>query len=359
MDIALCGLPRSGKTTLWTILTGHEIPAGARPETRKGVVKVPDPRLVKLSALFKPKKETPATLTFVDVAAADTGKTSRADNPMLVELRAADALLVVLRVWDDPADPHPDGSIDPKRDLDSIETEFLLADMEVTQRRIERLDAMIPKTNRDEDKKERDLLQRVLTLLEEETPIRTAGLSEDELRALRGYAFLTAKPFLVAANLPEERIDEMGSGPEAFGLESLVGRDGCAFAAFSAKIEEEISALSEEDAAAFREDLGIAEPALDRLIRASYSLLGLISFFTVGEDECRAWTIRKGTVARRAAGAIHSDLERGFIRAETVRWDALVECGSMATAREKALLRLEGKDYVVEDGDVMHVRHSS
>lgn len=357
MEIALCGLPRSGKTTLWTILTGIDVPSGSRPETRRGVVKVPDPRLERLAELFQPKKKTPATVTYLDVAAMEKGS-SRADNPILNELRQADALLPVLRAWDDAADPHPEGSIDPSRDLDSIEMEFLLADMEVTQRRLDKLEAMIKKANREEDRRERDLLQRVLAGLEAERPVRELGLSEAELKSLRGYAFLTAKPLLVALNLSEERTDQLDAPPSAFGLDRLEGRPGCDFVALSARIEEEIARLEPEDERAFREDLGIEEPALDRLIRGSYRLLGLISFFTVGEDECRAWTIRRGTVARQAAGAIHTDLERGFIRAETVPWDALLEVGSMAAAREKALLRLEGKEYVVQDGDVMHVRHS-
>ncbi len=359
MDIALCGLPRSGKSTLWTILTGIELPPGSRPETRRGVVKVPDPRLNKLSAMFQPKKRTPATVTYVDVAPVERGGGGRAENPVLGDLRAADALLIVLRLWDDPSDPHPDGSIDAARDLDSLETEFLLADMDVAQKRLERLEVSIKKTHRDEEKKERELLARCLSWLEEEKPLRDASLRDDELKALRGFAFLTLKPLLVAANLPEDRTEDLGAGPAAFGLEGLAERAHFEFVALSARIEEEIAGLPPEDALAFREDLGIAEPALDRLVQASYRLLGLISFFTVGDDECRAWTIRRGTPARQAAGAIHSDLERGFIRAETVAWDDLLKAGSMAAAREQALLRLEGKEYVVRDGDVMHVRHSS
>ncbi len=358
MDIALCGLPRSGKSTLWTILTGIEVPQGSRAETRRGVVKVPDPRLDALTVLFQPKKRTPATVTYLDLAPVETGGGGRAENPVLGDLRAADALLVVLRVWDDPSDPHPEGSIDPARDLDSLETEFLLADMEVAHKRIERLNASIKKTNRDEEKKERELLTRVLSWLEEEKALREAPFREDELKSLRGFAFLTLKPLLVAANLPEERTEDLEASAGAFGLEGLEDRAQFEFVALSARIEEEISGLPPEDAQAFREDMGITEPALDRLIRASYRLLGLISFFTVGEDECRAWTIKAGTPARQAAGAIHSDLERGFIRAETVEWDKLLEVGSMAAAREKAFLRLEGKDYIVKDGEILHIRHS-
>ncbi len=356
MEISLCGLPRSGKTTLWSILTGTALPEGGKVETRRGIAKVPDARLDRMVPLFKPKKTTHATVTYVDPAPMEKGA-GKADNPLLAPLRTADALLLVLRAWDDPSDPHPDGSVDPARDLSLIETEFLLADLDVAQRRLERLEAVIKKAGKDEDKREHEILTRAVQKLEKEVPLR-AALSEDELRAVRSYAFLTAKPLLVAVNLDEDRAGELGQGPEAFGLQSLIGRPGAEFVALSAKIEREIASLSAEDAAAFRADLGIAEPALDRLIRASYHLLGYISFLTVGEDECRTWSIRAGTPARGAAGAVHSDIEKGFIRAEVVPWDKLLEAGSLAAAREKAWLRLEGKEYVVQDGDVVHFRHS-
>ncbi len=358
MEIALCGLGRVGKTTLWSILTGRDVPPGSKPETRKGVARVPDPRLDRLTALFEPKKHTPATVTYVDVVPLERGS-ARADNPVLGELRAADALVMVLRAFDDPLDPHPEGSIDPARDLELMETEFLLADLEVAQRRLERLDALIPKTNRPEDRAERELIAKVIAELEAERPLREGALGDDELRALRGFAFLTAKPLLVAVNLGEDDTALIGAPPERLGLGAVAGRRGVETVALSAKIEEEIAALGPEDAETFRRELGIEEPALDRLIRASYRLLGLISFFTVGKDECRAWAIRQGTVARAAAGTIHSDLERGFIRAEVIEWDRLLEAGSLAAAREKGWLRLEGRDYVVRDGDVLHVRHAS
>ncbi|MCU0231780.1 MAG: YchF family ATPase [Acidobacteria bacterium] len=356
MEISLCGLPRSGKTTLWSILTGTALPEGGKIETRRGVAKVPDARLDRMVPLFKPKKTTHATVTYVDPAPMEKGA-GKADNPLLAPLRTADALLLVLRAWDDPSDPHPDGSIDPARDLSLVETEFILADLDVAQRRLERLEAVIKKAGKDEDKREHEILMRAVQHLERERPLR-AALSEDELRALRSYAFLTAKPLLVAVNLDEDRAGELGQGAEAFGLDGLAGRPGTEFVALSAKIEREIASLSPEDAAAFRAELGIAEPALDRLIRASYHLLGYISFLTVGDDECRAWSIRAGTPARGAAGAVHSDIEKGFIRAEVVPWDKLLEAGSLAAAREKAWLRLEGKEYVVQDGDVVHFRHS-
>jgi GTP-binding protein YchF len=357
MEIALCGLPRTGKTTLWSILTGSAVPSGGRAETRRGIAKVPDVRLDRLSSLFKPRKTTHATVTYVDHAAVERG-TGRSDNPILAELRTSDALLQVIRCWDDPSDPHAEGSVDAARDVALLETEFLLADMDVAHRRIERLEGVVKKSGRDEDKKELELVRRVLAHLEAETPLRQAGLTPEEHKTLRGYAFLTGKPLLIAANLGEEHTAELAQGPDAFGLGAVAGRPGCAFVALSARIEQEIANLSADDAAAFRADLRIDEPALDRLIRASYGLLGLISFFTTGEDECRAWTIKDGTRAREAAGAIHSDIERGFIRAEVVRWDRLLEAQTLAAAREKAWLRLEGKEYLVLDGDVVHFRHS-
>jgi ribosome-binding ATPase len=359
MEIALCGLPRSGKTTLWSILTGQAVPAGGKVESRRGVTHVPDARLDRLNELYRPKKKVPATVTYVDVAPMERGAGRRADNPALVALRDAEALLLVLRAWDDEADPHPEGSIDPGRDLELIETEFLLADLEVAQRRLEKLHAVIKKANRSEDKAERDVLQRVVAGLEAERTIRGQGLTDDESRMLRGYAFLSAKPLLVAVNLPEDRIGDIGADPAALGLPDLAGRAQCDFVALSAKIEQEIAAFSEEEARAFRDDMGIESSALERLIQASYRLLGLIAFFTVGDDECRAWTIRQGTPAQFAAGAIHTDLHKRFIRAETIEWDKLLESGSMAAAKDKGWLRLEGKEYVVRDGDVMHVRHSA
>lgn len=357
MEFALCGLPRSGKSTLWTILTGTAVPEGARVETRRGIAKVPDTRLDRLSVMFKPKKTTHATVTYVDLAAVEKGA-GRTDNPILTALRTADALLLVIRAWDDEADPHPEGAVNPARDLSLIETEFLLADMEVAQRRMEKLEAQVKKANKDEDKKELELLRRCLAVLESEKPLRSAGLTPEELKTLRGYAFLTGKPLLVALNLAEDQTDRLHEKATAFGLGDFEERPGCAFVALSAKIEMEIAALSAEEAAVFRSELGIEEPALDRLIQASYRLLGQLSFFTVGDDECRAWTVKSGTRAREAAGAIHSDIERGFIRAEVVRWDQLLESGSLGVAREKAWLRLEGKEYTVLDGDVIHFRHS-
>lgn len=357
MELALCGLPRAGKSTLWEILTGVHAHESARAETRRGVCRVPDERLDRLSAHFKPKKTVHASVTYVDVAPVERGL-GKTDSPMLAALRTAEALLLVIRLWEDEADPHPEGNINPARDLSLVETEFLLADMDVAQRRLRRLEELAKRGAKEADQHEHDLMKKVLAKLESETPLRESGLSAEELKNLRGYAFLTAKPLLVAANLPEDRVADLTQGAEAFGLSGLTRRPGMDFVALSARIEEDIAGLAPDEAAAFRAEIGIKEPALERLIHASYRLLGKISFFTMNDDECHAWAVRDGAPAKEAAGAVHTDMERGFIRAEVIRWDKLLEVGSFAAAREKAVLRVEGKDYRVLDGDVIHFRHS-
>lgn len=357
MKIALCGTSRSGKTTLFEILTGSEAATrsgGGRPEARLGIARVPDPRLDRLSALYSPKKTTPATVQYEDLAPLAEG--SRSDASLVAELRSADALLLVVRAWDDPNDPHPSGSVDPARDVDLLLTEFLLADLEVASRRVEKLDALVSKTNRPEEKAELARLQPVVRALEEGKPVARLEVSKEDEKALRGFGFLSAKPVLIAVNLGEDDTGRVGAGAVEFGLAEAAARPGVELVALSARIEAEIASLPGEDAEAFRADLGLADPALDRLLRASLHLLGQISFFTVGEDECRAWTVRRGSTARQAAGAIHTDLERGFIRAEVIEQGALLECGSFAEAKHRGLVRLEGKDYVVQDGDVINVR---
>lgn len=358
MKIGLFGLPGAGKTTLFNLLTGAHAETsrfgGGRADPNLGIARVPDPRLSRLSAMFSPKKTTPATFEYVDIVGLQKGDAR--GSLSLAALKPMDALAHVVRAFREDALPHVEGSIDPARDVETMEMELILADLDATQRRIERLRTSIPKTGRPEEKKELALLERLQGELEAGRPLRGLELPTDDEKLLRGFAFYSAKPLLIVVNLGEEEIALVGDAVDRFGLAPLVSRSRVAAAAVSAKIEVEMAGLPESDATAFRKDLGVAEPALDRIIRSSYALLGLVSFYTVGEDECRAWPIRAGTTAARAAGTIHSDLEKGFIRAEVVTYEDLVACGSLAAARDKGLLRLEGKEYVVKDGDVMHVR---
>lgn len=355
MRIALFGFPMTGKSTLFRVLTGTAPPPpGARAETQIGVTRVPEPRLLRLAEMYSPKKTTPATIEYLDLAGMEKGEATKVLP--LDQLRNADALVHVVRGFRDEAVPHSEGSIDPARDAEVMETELILADHSITERRVEKLALQIKKTNKEEDKRELALLRRVLETLEGETPLRRMELTDAERQTLRGYTFLSLKPLLIAINADEADAAELDRGAEAFGLAETARRPGTEVVALSAKIEAEIAELDEEDAASFRKDLGIDQPALDRMIRASYRLLGRISFFTVGEDECRAWTIRRDTPARGAAGAIHSDIEKGFIRAEIVAYDDLLRAGSWSAARDAGTLRLEGKEYVVKDGDIAHFR---
>jgi GTP-binding protein YchF len=354
MKIGLFGFPLTGKTTIFCLLTGGDPSVQTRNgAARIGVTKVPDPRLEFLAAMYRPKKKTPATVEYLDLAGMEKGQAAKVLP--LDQLRTADALAHVVRGFQDSL-PHSEGSIDPARDVVAMETEFILADLIVAEKRVERLEAQISKTNRDEDKKELKLLGRVTEALEEEIPLRDLELSEQERLLLRGYTFLTLKPLLIAVNADESDTVRLAQGASGFGLDEFTKKPQTEVVALSAKIESEIAQLDEEDARGFMSDLGIEEPALNRMIRASYNLLGRISFFTVGQDECRAWTIPKNTPARAAAGTIHSDIERGFIRAELVGFDELVSAGSWSACRNRGTLRLEGKDYVMQDGDVVDFR---
>jgi hypothetical protein len=353
MKVGIIGLPLVGKSTLFQLLTGSAQPgAPGRGEVRLGIARVPDARVDRLAEMFRPKKKTPATVEYVDVPGAAKGE-ALVDLPAL---RGASALLHVVRAFSSDTVPHSEGSLDPTRDGRILELELMLADLGVIDRRLTRLESDLRKAKRAEDVAERALLVQLKECLEAEQPLRELSLSEDERRRLRSYSFLSEKPLLLAVNMGEDGIRESAAFLQESGLAAFAARPGMALCAVSAPIESEMAALSAEDARAFREDLGLAEPALDRIIRTSYELLGLVSFLTAGEDECRAWTIRRGTSAHQAAGAIHSDIERGFIRAEVVAFEDLVQAGSLPACRERGTLRLEGKDYVVRDGDVVHFR---
>jgi GTP-binding protein YchF len=355
MRIGLFGFPQTGKSTLFRLLTGTEAPAhGGRNEAQVGVTKVPDPRLDKLTEMYDPKRKVEATIEYLDLAGM--GKGEAADVLPLDQLRTVDALAHVVRGFNNDAVPHSEGDVAPARDAATMETELILADHTIAERRVEKLEPMVMKANKDEDKKELELMRKVLAQLEQDIPLRNVEFTDQEQARLRGYTFLSMKPMLVVVNADESDAGKLDEGPGAFGLEEFAGKPHTGVTALSAQIETEIAQLDEEDAASFREDLGIKEPALARMIRASYELLGRISFFTVGEDECRAWTVRRSTIARKAAGAIHSDIEKGFIRAEVVAYEKLIEAGSWAAAKEHGTLRLEGKEYVVQDGDIAHFR---
>ena len=330
--------------------------AHGKAEAHVGVSRVPDERLDRLTALFQPKRRVPATVEFADMAAA------RAETKALLDVAAyrnADALLHVVRAFRDESVPHPNGSVNPGRDVQLIEDELVLADLGVAERRLERLDKDLKKTPSAELKLEQALLLRCHSTLEGGRALRTLDLTSDDLRRLRGFQFLSAKPMLLVLNVDEADLPHLNESVATAGISEWLGAAGAAAVPVCARIELEIAQLEPADAQAFLADLGLAESGLDRVIRAAYDLLGYVSFFTVGEDECRAWSIPHDSPAQEAAGTIHSDIQRGFIRAEVVPWDRLVARGSLAACRDHGELRLEGKDYPVADGDVITFRHAT
>jgi len=355
----LIGFPSSGRTALFQLLTSaREAPrSGGRQEANVGVSRVPDERLDKLTALFNPKKHVPATVEFADMGGAAGSGAGAAALLDVAAFRNADALLHVVRMFRDPSVPHAAGSIDPARDVRTMEDEVILADLGVVERRLERLERDLKKAGAaPELKKEQDILQRCRARLEEGKPLRDLELSAEDARRLRGFQFLSAKPLLIVMNLDEADLPQADRAVELAGLQAFVKGPNTRAVAICAKIELEIAQLDPADATAFMADLGLRESGLDRVIRASYDLLGYISFFTVGEDETRAWSIPRGTNAQSAAGEIHTDIQRGFVRAEVIDWAQLVAAGGYAAARDRGVLRLEGRDYEMRDGDVMTVK---
>lgn len=362
MQIAIVGLAGSGKTTVFNTLTrGHAQTGGFGGLTvNTGVVKVPDERLTRLTELFRPKREVPADVTYVDLpappSAADGSPRGEIPADQLARLRNADALLHVVRAFDDPAVPHPDGSVDPWRDLERLDLELVLADLGVVERRLERLRTSGrhgSPAEREANERELVVLERIEPGLRDGRPIRDLGLVDDETKVVRGFRFLTEKPTLVLLNVGERDLD--AAGEQVAAIAGRYEHEATRVEALSARIEMEIGELPEADAAVFREELGLTESSLERVIRLSYELLGLLSFFTAGPDETRAWTIADGGTALDAAAAIHSDLARGFIRAEVVGWEDLLRLGSMAEARRAGRLRSEGRTYRVRDGDVVEI----
>ncbi len=354
MDFGIVGLEGAGKSTLFSLLTSAPAPPsrGLR-DARVGLAQVPDPRLAALAALFRPRKVTPAAVRFVDVPSLSKGGS---DSLNLPELRLVDGLAVVLRGFTNEAVPHPEGTVDPARDLELIETQLLLADLQVAEARLSRLARDLARRRSPELERERQLLERCAHQLAEGRPLRELALSEEEERRLKGFTFLSRKPMLVILNADEAAIGDLDAALRRFGLEYLQERPRLVASVVCAPLEEEIARLSSEEQAEFLAALGLPDRALDRLLRAAFRLLGFICFYTAGEDECRAWPIRQGTRAAQAAGTVHSDFERGFIRAEVVDWRELVAAGSFAACRSRGTLRLEGRDYPVREDDVIVFR---
>jgi hypothetical protein len=353
MQLGIVGLPKVGKTTLFNTLTAGSKETGKFAVSREanvGVALVRDERLEALRELFQPRRYTPASIEVVDVPGLQRG--DGADSLDLGRLREVDALVHVVRAFEDEEIPHPAGSVDPERDLVDLDLELILADHALVERRLERLVQATKRGLSPDETRERDLLQdRVLPSLEEERPLREIDLDADERRRLRGFQLLSEKPVLVVLNVGDDRV----SMPAEESLSARLG-EAVGLVVVSAPIEHEIAGLEGEDQAELLAELGLDEPSSVRLIHAGYGLLGLISFFTVGEDEVRAWTVRDGAPAREAAGKIHTDIARGFIRAEVVACAELLERGSLAACRDAGVLRLEGKEYPVRDGEVIHFR---
>src|SRR5881296_3911730 len=354
MKIGLVGLPKSGKTSLFNLLTGQSVATSsfgtARGEMHTGVARVPDERVDRLSALFKPKKTTYASFEVVDLAGIAKGERGSLE---IKEFRNADALLHVVRAFPDEVAGPPD----PRRDILDLETELILADLEVVDRRLERLEASLRKQRKEIEAREQEILRRLKADLETEIPLRAMALSPEEAKAIRGFTFLSEKPILHCLNLDEKALADGLRVGEKYGLGEIGARPQTRVGWVSAVIETEVAQLAGPEQQAFLADLGLKEPAIHRVLSDCYTLLGLISFFTVGEDEVRAWPIPEGTRALDAAGTVHSDIARGFIRAEVNSFDDLVAAnGSFADLRSRGQLRLEGKDYIVRDGEVCHFR---
>ncbi len=360
MKTGIIGLPQVGKTSLFKILTKAKIDEHGRSNPREahiGVARVPDERLEKLSALYSPKKTTFASVEYVDVAAI--GQEALKETAYLTNLRSVDALIHVLRVFEDEAIPHQ-GPIDPLRDAKNVEFDMMLSDLQQVEKRIERVEKDLKKARTGDLEREHALLLRSKESLEKEVPLRELEMTPEEKKLIRGFMFLSQKPILYVLNVSESATlgDDLEAAVSRYKLEAIAQRPNAGATAICGKVEAELAEMDDAEAAEFLLSYGLRESGLVRLIRKSYELLGLISFFTAGEDECRAWTVPIGAKAPQAAGVIHTDLEHHFIRAETIRWDQLLDAGSEAAARAKGTLRLEGKEYIVKDGDVVHIRHS-
>ena len=361
MKAGIIGFPSAGKSTLFKILTKADIGPAAQSRKRGGsavgVATVPDSRLDRLSALFRPRKTTPAVIELLDVPSFNRG--AAAPEIRLGDFRNLDVLVHVVRAFDQ--DPLPQGEVPglPEGNITELDLELILGDLTVIERRLERLQKDLKKMKNPDLIGEDALLRKCRQWLEQEKPLRSLRLSGEEKKRLRGFSFLSEKPVLHVLNLPDSAAAQIPHLAEFYRLKTLAGQAKVDMTAVCGKLEAELAELADEEVEVFLADYGLAEPGLVRLIRTTYRLLGLISFFTVSEEECRAWTIPGGTPALKAAGAVHSDMERCFIRAEVIPWDVLLEVESLSAARQRGLLRLEGKEYPVQDGETIYFRHSA
>jgi len=363
MHIGIVGLPFVGKTTIFNALTSARAKTGeyisGLKEPNRAVVKVPDPRVYKIVEMFSPKKVTPAEIEYIDVAGmlkpkepSPTGKEKEAE--VFSHLREVDALALVIRMFKDENIIHPSGDINPLRDMENFDLDLALLDLEIIEKRLGKLEKSYHTTKSSEEKREYELLSKCKASLENSIPLRDMDFTPEEIRLLSGYCFLSHKPILIILNLGEEDLAEGEKIEKDFASRLKYKRS--LVSAICGKLEMEISQLEEKDRASFLEELGIKEQAGDRVISSSYKLLGLISFFTANQNEVKAWAIPLGTKALKAAGVVHTDMEKGFIKAEVINYDKLIEAGSIHQAKEKGLVRLEGKDYPVQDGDLIFFR---
>jgi len=360
MRIGIVGMPYVGKTTVFNALTKSSAETGgyaSQKDANVSVIKVSEDRLEPLGEIFNPKKLVHANIEYIDVVGMRKGavKDGSMDARLLADLRTVDALAHVVRVFEDDRVPHVDGSVEPERDIENLNTELALADLQIIENRLERLDRELRASKEANLLREQELLQKFRSLLESGVPLRETEISDDDEKIIRGYQFLTQKPLLLILNIGEDQIEDTESLLAQFS--EYEKKQNTSVLAVCAKIEMEIAQLEDdEEASLFLEEMGLSESAMTRVIHTSYDLLGLITFFTGGDNEVRAWTAKRETMALAAAGMIHSDMERGFIRAEIIQAKELIKCGSLAKAKESGLLRLEGKEYILQEGDFMTVR---
>jgi ribosome-binding ATPase len=364
LSIGIVGLPNVGKSTLFNALSGASVLAANYPFATKdpnvGVVPVPDERLDRLAALYKPKKTTHAALEFVDIAGLVKGasKGEGLGNQFLGNIREVDAVAHVLRCFSDPDVVHVDGAVDPLRDKEVVDTELALKDLDSLEKKRDRRakDAKAPGKPGEEARADLAVYDRLKAALEAGRPARSVSLSDEEKPRARELFLLTSKPVLYVANVDEAQLGKLETDPLVVRVRELASAEGARMVAICSKVEAEIQQLPAAERKEFLATVGLSEPGLDKLVREGFTLLGLQSYFTAGEDECRAWVVKKGARAPQAAGVIHTDFERGFIKAEVIRWDELLRYGSEAAAKSKGAMRVEGKEYVVQDGDVLNIR---